>query len=100
MHRARSNGAVALDIAKSIRKLAPADVRVAKVLGSLAYENADFPWSLSLMQEAARREPDDPATLYGLARAMYSVARIADAQSSMRRALEISPNFTQARIAR
>jgi len=70
------------------------------VVGQLAFEAGDQSWGVSLLQEAARRQPANPEVQYDFARASYSVGQVAAAEGAMRRALETNPLFSRAAKAR
>ncbi len=85
--------AKALDLAKTARKLAPDDPEVARVLGRLAYQTGDYTWAAGLLQEAARKMPDDLDTLYDAAEAGYALGQVTDAETGMQRVAQAgSPN--------
>lgn len=84
------NSAKALEYAKAARKQSPDDPEVAGSLGRLAYQNGDYAWSASLLQEAARKLKATPDLLYDLALANYSVGRVGEAENSLRSALELA----------
>lgn len=100
LHAARNETAKALDLARSARKVAPDDPVVAHVLGRLAFQTGDYIWANSLLQESARRLPENGAVLFDLANASYSVGRAADAENAMRGALRVELPATQAAEAR
>jgi tetratricopeptide (TPR) repeat protein len=81
----------ALEFAKKARELAPADAKVAGIIGALAYQSGNFTWSFSLLQEASRQLPDDAEVQQHYAWAAYSLGKLKEARGSMKRALEISP---------
>jgi len=87
LHGTAKHPAEALEYAKAARKLAPDDADVTRPLGNLAFENGDFQWSYSLLQEAARKQQNSPELLYDLALASYAVGRVSDAETTMRQAL-------------
>ena len=88
LHGAAKHSTQALDYAKAARKLAPDDQEVTQFLGRLAYQNGDFQWSFSLLQEAARKEQTTPDLLFDLALASYSVGRVDDAETAMSNVLK------------
>lgn len=103
LHDQADHSAKALEYAKEARKLAPDDPAVAQSLGRLAYDNGDYPWAASLLQEAARRRQDSADLHFDLARASYSVGRVAEAQSALRSALDLAGSqnlFTRVAEAR
>ena len=90
----------ALQMAKQAQKLASDDAQVGHVLGRLAYETGDQKWAFSLLQQSALKQPNRPAVLYDLALAQYSVGRTADAEASLRKALQSTNAFPQADAAK
>ena len=86
----------ALAYARKARELAPADPRIAAVVGKVAYQSGNFTWSYSLLQEAARQRQNDPAPLHDLAWAAYSVGKINEARDAMQKVLTNNPDPTQA----
>jgi tetratricopeptide (TPR) repeat protein len=83
----------ALALAREARKLAPDDPQIAHVLGRLAWREGDHVWASSLLQESARKLPNDAEVLYDLAHAWYSVGRLTDAEETMRRARQKASAF-------
>lgn len=81
---AQHETAQALELAKSTRKLAPDDPTVGHQLGRLAFQLGDFQWAASLLQESARKLPDNPEIAFDRAKANYSIGRIADAEEALR----------------
>ena len=45
--------------------------------------------------ETGRKQPRDPELLYDLAMAAYGLGQVADAQATMRRAVEGGPDFSR-----
>ncbi|HXG48502.1 MAG TPA: tetratricopeptide repeat protein, partial [Methylomirabilota bacterium] len=90
----------AMELAKAARSLAPGDPQVAWTLGRLAFQARDYPWSHSLLQEAAARLSTRPDFLYDLALAQYSVGRVAEAERNMQQALQLPGAFSQTNAAR
>ena len=90
----------ALVYAKRARELAPADLQVTGFLGKVAYDTGNFGWSYSLLQEAARQRPNDPAILHDLAWAAYSLGKVNEARDAMQKALTNNPNSSQAADAK
>jgi predicted Zn-dependent protease len=96
LYAARNDTAKAFGLAKSARDLAPDDPRIAHILGHLAYEMHDYRWAVSLLKEAADRLPNDPEAQYDLARADYSVGRVAEAKAAMQAVLKIDARYARA----
>jgi tetratricopeptide (TPR) repeat protein len=82
----------ALAYAKKARELEPTDPQVTGILGKVAYESGNFTWSYSLLQETARQRQNDPALLYDLAWAAYSVGKVNEARDAMQKVLTIGPD--------
>jgi tetratricopeptide (TPR) repeat protein len=82
------NNAQALTDAKKARELAPADPRIAGVLGEIAYRAGNFVWAQSLLQESVRQLSDDPTILHDYAWATYSLGNVDQARAFMERALK------------
>lgn len=87
LYLAKKDAAKALEAARTARKLAADDAAVAQSVGWLAYQAGDYDWSASLLQDAARKAPDDAELLYRAALATYSVGRVQDAERLVRDAL-------------
>jgi tetratricopeptide (TPR) repeat protein len=85
------NSEKALEFAKKARELAPADAKVAGVLGGIAYQAANFTWADSLLQESARQLADDPTVLHDYAWAAYSLGKVSQARELMERTLKAAP---------
>jgi tetratricopeptide (TPR) repeat protein len=100
LYRARDETAKAFELAKATRKLAPTDGKVAQVLGRLAYDTGDYPWAMSLLQEARRKYSDNPDVLYDFAEAAYSVGEVSAAENALRDALQSEASFARASKAR
>ncbi len=75
----------ALELAKKARELAPNDPKVAEMVGVLAYQSGNFPWSYSLLQEASRQLPDDVPVQHAYALAAYSLGKVSEAQQAMQK---------------
>jgi tetratricopeptide (TPR) repeat protein len=83
----------ALSLATAAHELAPDNAAVAGILGHLVYGTGDYVWALSLLEKAADRLPNQPELLYDLAWAYYGVGRIADAETTMQKALQSGVAF-------
>ena len=90
--------AKAMEITKTAHNLAPDDPRISALLGSLAFETGDSKWSASLLEDSARRLPLDANVAYDLAWAYYSLGRVTDAETAMRRAQASSENARAEKI--
>jgi tetratricopeptide (TPR) repeat protein len=87
----------ALPLATAAHKLAPDNADATGVLGHLVYHNsrtgADYALALSLLESASDQLPKQPELLDDLAWAYYSVGRIADAETTMQKALQTGVKF-------
>lgn len=83
----------ALDMAKDAHKAMPADAEVSALLGRLVFLSGDYNWSVSLLEDAANKLPNQPDVRYNLAWAYYSLGRVDDAQRAMQNA---APSLTGA----
>jgi tetratricopeptide (TPR) repeat protein len=95
----------ALALAKSAHELAPDDARISSLLGRLVLQNgdskpADAKWAVSLLEDSARKLPNDPQVTYDLAWADYTVGRVADAQSLMQNVANLGTSFAKAEDAK
>jgi tetratricopeptide (TPR) repeat protein len=79
----------ALDLAKQAHTLAPDDAMISWTLGRLVYRNGDYPFALSLLQNAHDKLPTQYDLLYDLAWSLYSVGKVADAETSMQQAITV-----------
>ena len=86
----------ALAYAKKARELAPDDPQIAALVGKIAYESGNSAWSYSLLQEATRQRQKDPALLYDLAWAAYSLGKVSEARDAMQKVLTNNPDATHA----
>jgi tetratricopeptide (TPR) repeat protein len=76
----------ALEMARAAHDLSPDDARVSRLLGRLLCEKGDcqeYNWAVSLLEEAGRRLPEDPAASYDLAWACYNLGRVEAAEKKM-----------------
>jgi tetratricopeptide (TPR) repeat protein len=73
----------ALELAKEAHNLAPQDARVSHLLGRMVFQAGDHKWAASLLEDSARKLPNEPAILYDLAWAYYSLGRLAEAEAAM-----------------
>jgi len=85
----------ALAYAKRARELTPDDPQVTSILGKLAYQDGNFAWSYSLLQEAARQRQNDPSILHDWAWAAYSLGKENEARELMQKAVTTSRDFPE-----
>jgi tetratricopeptide (TPR) repeat protein len=93
----------AMELAKTARSLAPDDVSITHTLGRLASQTgdtADLDWSLSLLQETARRLPSNPQVIFDLAWSHYLSGRTVEAESEANAALKTGRPFPDSDSAR
>ncbi len=76
-----------MDLAKKARELAPADSKVAGVIGGISYQAGNFSWAYSLLHDGVLQSPDDPTILHDLAWTAYSLGRVAEARDTMQHLL-------------
>jgi tetratricopeptide (TPR) repeat protein len=86
----------ALEFAKEAHAAAPEDARISQMLGHLAVQTGDYMRAATLLQEAARKLPDQPALLYDLAWACYGLGRLPEAETAMQKALKVGITNHQA----
>jgi tetratricopeptide (TPR) repeat protein len=91
----------ALELAKSAHVLAPHDGSACAWLGELVYRSGgDYPWALSLLQQAADQSFNQPAFYYHFALAYYAVGRVNEADAAMQEAVrqnDSSPYLNEAK---
>ena len=85
----------ALVYAKKARELAPTDPQTTILLGEVAYQNGNFGWSYSLLQEAARQRRDDPAVLYTLGWSAYAMGKVNEARDLMQKVAAAGGNTAE-----
>jgi tetratricopeptide (TPR) repeat protein len=90
----------ALTCAKKARELTPNDSQVASILGKVAYQCGNLPWSYSLLQEAARQRQNDSSILHDLARAAYGMGKVNEARDAMQKVLANNADSSQAADAK
>lgn len=90
----------AMAIAKQAREVAPADPKVAAVLGNVAFQVGNFAWAYSLLRDSVRTLSADPAVLHDYAWAAYSLGNVIEAQRSMQNLLRVAPDSKEAEEAK
>jgi tetratricopeptide (TPR) repeat protein len=85
----------AYQLAVKAREAYPEDPELAKILGILTYQRADYQLSAQLLQESFRKRSDDPELLYYLGMANYRLKAWNASKDALQRALvlNISPNL-------
>jgi tetratricopeptide (TPR) repeat protein len=94
------NSEKALKFARKARELAPNDPKIVALLGSAAYQADNFTWAYSLLQDSARRLPNDADVIYDFAWAAYSSGKVSEARQAMQRSLMIAPDSRRSSDAR
>jgi predicted Zn-dependent protease len=94
------NSERALKLARKARELAPNDPKIVALLGRVAYQADNFTWAYSLLQDSARRLPNDAEVLYDFAWAAYSLGKVNEARQAMQRLLTAAPDSSQAGSAK
>jgi tetratricopeptide (TPR) repeat protein len=100
LYTSKGQASKGFELAKAAHNLAPSDPEVAEILGRLAFAMHDYHWSLSLLSDSTAKLPNDPDAQFDLARALYSVGNVADSESAVRHALDLSARFGRANEAR
>ena len=85
----------ALNFARKARELAPNDPKIVSILGRAAYQNGNFTWAYSLLQESARQLQNNAEILYDFAWAAYSLGKVGEARHTMQRVLTAAPDSSQ-----
>lgn len=85
-----------LEYAKKARQLAPADPKIAAVLGDLVFQRGDHPYAYNLLKESAQSLKEDPVVLRSLAWAAYSQAKIEELRTALQTLLKVAPEAPEA----
>ena len=89
-----------LRFARKARELAPNDPKIVGILGRVAYQNGNFTWAYSLLQESSRQLPDDAEMLYDFAWAAYSLGKVGEARQAMQRVLRAATDSSRSSDAK
>jgi len=89
----------ALEMAKTARANAPEDPQIAHLFGRLSWLKGNWAYALTLLEESARKLPNDPGVACDLGWAFYSLGRVAEAEAQMKSAAA-APGFTKAEDCR
>lgn len=87
---ASSNPAKAYALAKSAYQFAPNDANVTLIYGQLAYQNGDYKWAATLLQQATQNQPGNALAFFDYAQAIYALGRISDAQAAVQNAQQLN----------
>lgn len=90
----------ALDYAERAYKLASDNPAVADTYGWLLVETGKTSRGLELLQKAVVKAPHIAEIRYHLGVGLHKAGRKSEAKSELKRALDISPNFSEAKSAR
>ena len=87
----------AFDLAKTARESFPGDVRLARMLGILAYQRGDCAWSAELLAECEPKPEGDAEVFYYLGMARYRLKEPARSKAALERALalNVQPKLAQ-----
>jgi exosortase C (VPDSG-CTERM-specific) len=80
----------AYTLATQARESFPADARLARALGILAYRQADYSRSAQLLSDSARNAESDAEMLYYLGMAQYRLKQRAQSKETLQRALALN----------
>ena len=64
-------------------------------MANIAYQNGNYSWSYSLLQEAARQRRDDPEVLYPLGWSAYALGKTNEARDLMQKVAAAGGNTAQ-----
>ena len=92
--------AKAYEHASKARELLPQDLQVARLLGGLAYERAEYPRSIQLLKESMAAYSQDAELFYTLGLAHYKLKQPRESKEAFDKALILAPNSKQAAEAR
>lgn len=83
---AKGDRSHALEQARDAHALAPNNAEITHILGRIAFDDRQYRWAASLLEQAARDQPASPELQLDWARAAYSVGRVTEAQAAALRA--------------
>jgi tetratricopeptide (TPR) repeat protein len=87
-------------LAQRARELQPQEPHYADTLGWIQFRKGQYPWALSLLQEAAPKLTAEPEVQYHLGMAYYMMGREAPARLALQEALKSGAGFAGADDAR
>lgn len=90
----------ALEHATKARESLKDDPGLAKILGKIAYRQADYPNAIRYLQESSAKLPDDAEGFYFLGMGNYHRKLKEDSKAALERALSLSPEAPFAAEAR
>lgn len=77
----------ALEQAKAAREIEPDSLEVGQAIGTFSYLDGDFKNAYLLLQDCARKAPQDSRVLFDLAQAAYATGRLDESAAALQRAL-------------
>lgn len=83
---ALKNSSKALEYARKARDLAGRDPQIAAKIGRIAFQSGNYSFAYSVLQDAARQQPQDAKIAHDFAWAAYAVGKIKEAEEAMQRA--------------
>jgi len=81
------------DHAQKARALQPADAGIADTLGWILYKKGDYQQALKLLQESARKLPENPEIQFHLGMASYMMGQMDSARAAFLRAAAAANDF-------
>lgn len=84
------NAQKATDLATRARAVRPDSLEVQEVLGRCAFENKEYKWALSLLEQAVQQGLNTGSANYHLGRAYYANGQIGKARASVSEALRLN----------
>jgi Flp pilus assembly protein TadD len=82
-----SKVATAFDLATKARSTLPDDPQVSELLGRLSYKKKEYPRTIQLLQESARKRPLDVDSLFYLGMSPLQARQTAEARGALNQAL-------------
>jgi Tfp pilus assembly protein PilF len=94
------NSDLALSYAQVAREQQPTDPHIADTIGWIYYKKGIYLKSLSLLEEAVAKIPDEPAVLYHYGMAQFKQGDTVGARTSLRAALKLNQSFVGSQEAK
>jgi len=88
------------DLAVKARETLGEDAELARILGGLAYQRKEFPYAAQLLQESARKQPLDAASLYALGKSLLATKEMPEGKAALEKALAAGLKDPQAADAK
>jgi len=90
----------AYDHAVKARDAFPQDASIARALGLLNYQRADYSRATTLLTECLTRYPEDAEVLYGLGLSQFKLKQTSTSKANLTKALALSPSSPNAAEAK